>query len=201
MAASDFRLERDSMGELRVPADALWGAQTQRAVQNFQLSGLRMPRGFIRALGLVKWAAAGANAELGQLDRERAAAIQAAALRCSHSPLNLAVRVSRRLSNCGAGLVPFLASAEAKTVIDVGSGGGGDKEQTAKEIRQKLLGGAEFERMAQMYSEDESTSDELHAAFASPATLKTWPAEKLPVMAVSITRPSALPPAHDPESS
>jgi fumarate hydratase, class II len=80
MAADDFRLERDSMGELRVPADALWGAQTQRAVQNFQLSGLRMPRGFIRALGLVKWAAAGANAELGQLERARAAAIQRAAL-------------------------------------------------------------------------------------------------------------------------
>jgi fumarate hydratase class II len=80
MAADDFRLERDSMGELRVPAAALWGAQTQRAVQNFQLSGLRMPRGFIRALGLVKWAAAGANAELGQLERERAAAVQKAAL-------------------------------------------------------------------------------------------------------------------------
>ena len=80
MAADDFRLERDSMGELRVPADALWGAQTQRAVQNFQLSGLRMPRGFIRALGLVKWAAAGANAELGQLEGERAVAIQQAAL-------------------------------------------------------------------------------------------------------------------------
>ncbi len=80
MAADDFRLERDSMGELRVPADALWGAQTQRAIQNFQFSGLRMPRGFIRALGLVKWAAAGANADLGHLERERAAAIQKAAL-------------------------------------------------------------------------------------------------------------------------
>ncbi len=47
------------MGEVRVPADAYYGAQTQRAVDNFQISGLRMPREFIRALGLVKWAAAG----------------------------------------------------------------------------------------------------------------------------------------------
>jgi fumarate hydratase class II len=80
MADTDFRVERDSMGETRVPAGALWGAQTQRAVQNFPISGLRMPRGFIRALGLVKWAAAGANLELGDLDRVRAFAIQRAAL-------------------------------------------------------------------------------------------------------------------------
>ena len=51
MSANEFRVERDSMGELQVPADALWGAQTQRAVQNFPISGLPMPRGFIRALG------------------------------------------------------------------------------------------------------------------------------------------------------
>jgi putative DNA primase/helicase len=68
MSADDFRVERDSMGEIRVPSQALWGAQTQRAVQNFAISGLVMPRGFIRALGLVKWAAAGANVELGELD-------------------------------------------------------------------------------------------------------------------------------------
>ena len=80
MSANEFRLERDSMGELSVPAAALWGAQTQRAIQNFPISGLRMPRGFIRALGLVKWAAAGANLELGDLDRVRAFAIQRAAL-------------------------------------------------------------------------------------------------------------------------
>ena len=80
MSANEFRVERDSMGELRVPAEALWGAQTQRALQNFAISGLRMPRGFIRALGLVKWAAAGANQQLGELDPVRACAIQEAAL-------------------------------------------------------------------------------------------------------------------------
>ena len=58
MATREFRIEHDSMGELQVPADALWGASTQRAVENFPVSGRPMPRGFIRALGLVKAAAA-----------------------------------------------------------------------------------------------------------------------------------------------
>ena len=75
-----YRVEKDSMGELRVPADALWGAQTQRAIDNFPISGQGLPRGFIRALGLVKAAAASVNARLGYLDAERAAAIRAAAL-------------------------------------------------------------------------------------------------------------------------
>ena len=74
------RVEHDSMGALEVPANALWGAQTQRAIQNFPPSGLRMPRAFIRAMGLIKYAAAGANAELGDLPRDIASAIQAAAL-------------------------------------------------------------------------------------------------------------------------
>jgi len=74
------RIERDSMGELEVPEDALWGAQTQRAVNNFPISGMPMPRRFIQALGLVKWAAAGANAELGLLNTKTAVAIQQSAL-------------------------------------------------------------------------------------------------------------------------
>jgi fumarate hydratase class II len=74
------RVEHDSMGALEVPASALWGAQTQRAVQNFPATGLRMPRAFIRALGLIKHAAAAANAQLGDLPPDLAAAIQAAAL-------------------------------------------------------------------------------------------------------------------------
>ena len=75
-----YRTEHDSMGELQVPADALWGAQTQRAVENFPISGITMPRQFIAALGLVKWAAAGANAELGLLTNDMAIAIQKASL-------------------------------------------------------------------------------------------------------------------------
>ena len=76
---SRFRTEHDSMGELKVPAKALWGAQTQRAVDNFPISGLTMPREFIRALGLIKSAAAKANADLGHLPRKKAAAIRKAA--------------------------------------------------------------------------------------------------------------------------
>jgi|SRR5579875_1112851 len=79
LTMTSHRIERDSMGELEVPADALWGAQTQRAVQNFPVSGRRMPRAFIRALGLIKQAAAAANAQLGLLDEPVARAIGAAA--------------------------------------------------------------------------------------------------------------------------
>lgn len=74
-----FRVEHDSMGELQVPAEALWGAQTQRAVQNFPVSGQRMPREFIRALGLIKGAAAEVNTGLGLLPKGVGKAIQAAA--------------------------------------------------------------------------------------------------------------------------
>ncbi len=77
--SDDFRVERDSMGEVRVPAGALYGAQTQRAVDNFPISGLRMPPAFISALGLIKGAAARVNHELGLLDATLAEAIQGAA--------------------------------------------------------------------------------------------------------------------------
>jgi fumarate hydratase class II len=77
--SQDFRIERDTMGEMRVPAQALYGAQTARAVENFPISALRFPRPFIRALGLIKSAAARVNARLGELDAERAAAIEKAA--------------------------------------------------------------------------------------------------------------------------
>ena len=79
MAKKTFRVESDSMGNLQVPADALWGAQTQRAVENFPISGLRMPRGFIRALGLIKATAAEVNAALGELSKPIAASIVLAA--------------------------------------------------------------------------------------------------------------------------
>jgi fumarate hydratase class II len=74
-----YRIERDTMGEVRVPAGALYGAQTQRAVENFPISRLRFPRAFLWALGTVKAAAARANRELGALPAEVAEAIEAAA--------------------------------------------------------------------------------------------------------------------------
>ncbi len=74
-----FRTEHDSMGEVRVPAEAKWRAQTQRAVQNFPVSGQRIERALIEALGRIKSAAARVNADLGVLDREKAGAIAEAA--------------------------------------------------------------------------------------------------------------------------
>ena len=78
-AADGFRIEHDSMGEVLVPADALWGAQTQRAVENFPVSGERLPRELIGALASIKGAAARANGELGVLDPDLARAIHDAA--------------------------------------------------------------------------------------------------------------------------
>lgn len=76
---TEFRIEKDSMGELQVPVNALYGAQTQRAVNNFPISGLVMPREFIRALGLIKESAAKVNCSLGHLDKAVADAIITAA--------------------------------------------------------------------------------------------------------------------------
>ncbi|MBZ5622472.1 MAG: class II fumarate hydratase [Acidobacteriia bacterium] len=75
----EFRIETDTMGEMRVPSAALYGAQTARALANFPISGRRFPRSFIRALGLIKSAAARVNGRQGHLPADRAAAIEAAA--------------------------------------------------------------------------------------------------------------------------
>jgi fumarate hydratase class II len=79
MSNDDFRVEHDSMGDVLVPKDALWRAQTQRAVENFPLSGVTIDPALISALGAIKGAAASVNAELGVLDREIASAIEEAA--------------------------------------------------------------------------------------------------------------------------
>lgn len=76
---ADYRIERDSLGEVKVPADAMYGPQTQRAVENFSLSGIRFPRIFICSLGLIKGCAADVNSELGLLDVDKACAIRQAA--------------------------------------------------------------------------------------------------------------------------
>ncbi|HEX7012352.1 MAG TPA: class II fumarate hydratase [Steroidobacteraceae bacterium] len=120
MSEERFRIERDSLGELRVPSEALWGAQTQRAVENFPISGLKMPRDFIRALGLIKWAAATANVELDALDAKRAAAIQKAALEVAegrhdeHFPVDVFQTGSGTSSNMNANeVIARLASGFA----------------------------------------------------------------------------------------
>jgi len=79
MSKDKTRIEHDSLGELEVPEDALWGAQTQRAVENFPISGLTLPPAFLKALALIKYACAEANVRLGLLDTAIGNAIQAAA--------------------------------------------------------------------------------------------------------------------------
>src|SRR6185295_3691796 len=76
---TNSRLEADAMGEMQVPKDAYYGAQTARAVENFAISNLRFSRRFIRAMGLIKKHAAAANADLGLLPKNISAAIQKAA--------------------------------------------------------------------------------------------------------------------------
>jgi len=114
---SSFRVERDSMGELKVPAEALWGAQTQRAVQNFPISGLTMPHEFIAALALVKQAAARTNKDLKLLDARMADAVDAAAAEVAtgahdrHFPLDVFQTGSGTSTNMNANeVIAALAS-------------------------------------------------------------------------------------------
>lgn len=117
----DYRIEKDSMGELRVPAAALYGAQTQRAVQNFPISGLRLPRAFIRALGLIKAAMADVNAELGHMKPALAKAIRKAAERVAAGdydaefPIDVFQTGSGTSSNMNANeVIATLANRERK---------------------------------------------------------------------------------------
>ncbi|MGH8613280.1 MAG: class II fumarate hydratase [Gammaproteobacteria bacterium] len=118
MNETDYRIEQDSMGEVRVPKDALYAAQTQRAVENFPISGLRMPRAMIRALGLIKAAAARANAALGLLQAELAAGVRVAAeevaegLHDAHFPLDIFQTGSGTSSNMNANEVIARLAAE-----------------------------------------------------------------------------------------
>lgn len=108
MSDKKMRIEKDSMGEIAVPVDALYAAQTQRAIQNFHISGIPMPRSFIRALGLVKCACARVNADLGLLDPDMADAIQGAAFEVAegkhdaHFPVDVFQTGSGTSSNMNA---------------------------------------------------------------------------------------------------
>ena len=114
---ADFRIEKDSLGEVKVPAEALYGAQTQRAVENFPVSGIRFPRTFIRALGLIKATAAEVNAGLGLLDATVAHAIHLAGLEVAdgkwddHFPLDIFQTGSGTSTNMNANeVIAALAS-------------------------------------------------------------------------------------------
>ena len=121
---ADYRTEKDSMGELRVPADALYGAQTQRAVDNFPVSGIPMGRPFIRALGLIKATAAEVNRDLGLMDTSTADAIVTAALAVAEGehdqqfPVDVFQTGSGTSSNMNANeVIAHLATREAGTTI------------------------------------------------------------------------------------
>ena len=115
---SEFRVEHDTMGEVRVPRDALWRAQTQRALENFPISGTRLERAHIRALALVKRAAALTNKELGVLEADVADAIASAADEVAsgafdeHFPVDVFQTGSGTSSNMNANeVIASLASA------------------------------------------------------------------------------------------
>lgn len=117
MSSQEFRIEHDSLGEVSVPIDALYAAQTQRAVDNFPISPLRFPRQFIRAVGLIKGAAAAVNSDLGQLDADMAAAIQGACTQVAngahdaHFPLDIFQTGSGTSTNMNANeVIATLAS-------------------------------------------------------------------------------------------
>jgi fumarate hydratase class II len=123
MSPPSFRIERDSMGELKVPAEALWGAQTQRAVDNFPVSGLKLPRSFIRAVALIKRAAAAANAQLGLLPGAVAGAIEAAAQQVAdgehdaHFPIDVFQTGSGTSTNMNANeVIAHLAARSGQAV-------------------------------------------------------------------------------------
>jgi fumarate hydratase class II len=120
-----FRLEQDSLGELLVPVEALYGAQTQRAVQNFMISGQRMPTEFIQALALIKAAAANANGDLGHLTKLQAKAIEQAALEIvagdftEQFPVDVYQTGSGTSSNMNANeVIAHLANRKLKTAIN-----------------------------------------------------------------------------------
>ncbi|MGI8614913.1 MAG: class II fumarate hydratase [Nocardioidaceae bacterium] len=117
-ANGDYRIEHDTMGEVRVPAQALWRAQTQRAVENFPISGTTLESGHIRALALVKAAAATTNAELGVLETDVAAAVWEAAMEVAEGkyddqfPIDVFQTGSGTSSNMNANeVIASLASA------------------------------------------------------------------------------------------
>jgi len=119
-----FRIEKDSLGEVKVPESALYAAQTQRAVNNFSISGIPMPECFIRSLGLIKAAAAKANAELSVLDDDLSEAIYNAAMLiadghyCDQFPVDIFQTGSGTSSNMNANeVIATLASKRLNRLV------------------------------------------------------------------------------------
>lgn len=149
----DYRIERDTMGEMRVPADALYGPQTQRAVENFPISSLRLPRAFIRAMGLIKASAAAVNAELGYLKPEMAAAIETAALEVADGRY------------------------DAQFVVDVfQTGSGTSTNMNANEVIAHVAGAHPNDHVNQGQSSNDVIPTAMHVAAAEQVTNELIPA-------------------------
>jgi fumarate hydratase class II len=151
--AAAFRVERDTMGEMRVPADALYGAQTARAVENFPISGRRFQRPFMRALALIKGAAARVNGEQGHLPAEKAAAIERAA-------------------------EEVLAGAhDAQFVVDVfQTGSGTSTNMNANEVIGRLAGAHPNDDVNRGQSSNDVIPSAMHIAAAESANRDLFPA-------------------------
>ena len=122
------RVETDSLGEIKVPKDALWGAQTQRAIENFPISGIKFKfpfgRSFLKALGVIKYSAAIANNDLGILSNKKSDAIKSAAKKVingdvdDHFPIDIFQTGSGTSTNMNANeVIANLASAKLKDQI------------------------------------------------------------------------------------
>ena len=122
------RVETDSLGEIKVPKDALWGAQTQRAIENFPISGIKFKfpfgRSFLKALGVIKYSAAIANNDLGILSNKKSEAIKSAAKKVingdvdDHFPIDIFQTGSGTSTNMNANeVIANLASAKLKDQI------------------------------------------------------------------------------------
>ena len=132
--ADGYRIEKDSLGEMKVPDDALYGAQTQRAVENFPISGQRFGRRFIEALGTIKKAAALVNAELGGVD---------GAIHRAGGPRVL--EECRKIGRCptGSAVITTGGNLKAKNVIHTvgpiyGDGNSGEADLLASAYRKSL---------------------------------------------------------------
>jgi fumarate hydratase class II len=125
---ADFRIEKDSMGEMKVPAAAYYGAQTARAVENFPISSLRFSRRFVRALGLIKAAAVRTNHRLKLLDERRAGAIEQAALEVAEGNLDAEFVVDVFQTGSGTSTNMNANEVIAARAIEILGGKRGDKD-------------------------------------------------------------------------
>ena len=149
----DYRIEHDTMGEMRVPADALYGAQTQRAVENFPISKLRFPRAFVRALGLIKSAAARVNGRLGQV------------------PVDLAARIEKAAEEVAEG------RHDAQFVVDIfQTGSGTSTNMNANEVIGHLAQAHPNDHVNRSQSSNDVIPSAIHVAAAMLATEELLPA-------------------------